>query len=355
VRRPALIFGPLLVFAFGLAPVGAEGTAIALFPTQNRAGDSAAVAVVDQTLRDELSRLGRLIGPEQTRDALRRLRIRNGDRAAPALLQQLGEELAADWLVLATFHDADRRLVPRLTVSARVYAQATGELVWVGFQGGSGIDGRKLLGLGAIQELEGLVPVVVRKLLRNLPGDPREVKATSSGRQRFSGSGLGKVAVVPLAGATARRGTPNAETVTEAMRARLFADGVDLVSPNTSYEALRRLQGGQWGGVTAVTRTALHETAGADTILTGAVEAYAVGGSELEPEPRVAIAMRLLDAATGDILWTGWLERSGWDRGGPFGLGRIYSRGALTENIVETLAQRLDREGFRMTNQSERR
>jgi len=344
-RRSALIIVHLLVPLLGsLCLAGSAGAkVIALFPIQNSAGDSAAASSIDQILRFELSKYGSLVGPERIRDELRRLRVRSGDRAAPALLRLLGKELAADWLVSASLHDTERRVVPRLTMSLRVYSSATGELLWVGFRGASGIDRRKVLGLGTIDEMEKLIPFAVRDLLEELPTSAETSPHTGTQEDRKSSSRLGKVAVVPFGGSTKQWATRNAGTVTEAVRAQLFRSGVVLVSPNLSHEILRQQQSGRWEGVTARTWTALHADAGADTILTGEVETYEVGGSEFEPRPRVALAMRLLDARTGRILWTGSLERGGWDGQGLLGLGRIRSRGALTARMTEILAGRLER------------
>jgi hypothetical protein len=130
---------------------------------------------------------------------------------------------------------------------------------------------------------------------------------------------LGTVAVVPFTGSTEWLPTRSAEAATEAAQARLFADGVRLLSPNRLHDILRTLQGGRWGGVTEETRAALG-TAGADSVLTGIVEAYELGGSESEPEPAVTVALRLLDVQTGRILWTGSQERSGSPSA-----GRVYS------------------------------
>jgi TolB-like protein len=345
-RRSALVLVHLLVPLLGpLFLAGSAGAiVIALFPIQNSAGDSAAAATADQILRFELSNYGSLVGPERTRDALRRLRLRNGDHAAPALLRLLGKELAADWLVSVSLHDTERRAVPRLTMSLRIYSSATGELLWMDFRGASGIDRRKLLGLGTIDEMDELIPFAVRDLLEELPTSTETSLPTGTQDDLESSLTLGKVAVVPFDGSTKQWATRNAETVTEAVRAQLFRSGVVLVSPNLSHEILRQQQSGRWEGVTARTWTALHADAGADTILTGEVETYEVGGSESEPRPRVALAMRLLDARTGRILWTGSLERTGWDGQGLLGLGRIRSRGALTVRMTEILAARLERE-----------
>lgn len=345
-RRVTLVLACLIVAApafFGRES-GAGATVIALFGVQNAAGDTEAANTVDQSLRFELTKYGSLVGPERTRDALRRLRIRSGDRAAPALLRLLGEELAADWLISVSLHDTERRMVPRLTMSIRIYSSATGELLSMGFRGGSGIDRRKVLGLGMITELERLVPVVVRDLLEELPTIGETPAPARNQNQRKTRSHLGRVAVVPFTGSTKRRPTFNAETVTEAVRAQLQKTGVDLVSPNLTHEILRLQQSGRWEGVAADTRAALHTDAGADTILTGEVEAYELGGSESEPRPRVAFAIRLLDARTGRILWTGALERNGWEGHNLLGLGRIHSRGALTDRMTEILTRRLDKE-----------
>jgi TolB-like protein len=349
VLAPAIVAAPSAALRGGA--LAAEERAIALFPVQDRAGDSEGAAAVEEALRSELGRVGRLVGPTETRDALRRLRIRNGDRAAPLLLRQLGAELGADWLASATLHEAERRALPGLTLSVRLYSTATGELLWAGFRGESGLDQRTLLGLGTIAEVEALAPVVVRTLLRDLPEAASAAAAPGEPRR----SRLGTVAVVPFTGATDLQPTLNAETVTEAAQARLFAHGVRIVSPNRLHEVLRRLQGGQWGGVTAQTRAALQGTADADSILTGTVEAYDLGGGESEPEPLVAIGLRLLDASTGRILWTDSSERRGWDRQGLFRRGRVHSRGALAERMMEALTRRLDREGLEISSRNEGR
>jgi hypothetical protein len=192
--------------------------------------------------------------------------------------------------------------------------------------------------------MENLIPFAVRDLLADLPTTSDSAEPASRPNRRASPVDLGRVAIIPFAGSTKQRATLNAETVTEAVRSQLFKAGVDLVSPNLAYEILRQQQSGRWDGVTAESWTALHTTAGADAILTGEVEIYALGGSEFVPQPRVAVAMRLLDAATGRILWTGALERTGWDGQSLLGLGRVYSRGALTERIMKILTKRLEKE-----------
>ena len=290
---PVLLAAPST--GLGGRTLAADGRSIALFPVQDRVGDSAAAAAIDLALRGELGRLGRLVGPGETRDALRRLRIRNGDRVAPLLLRRLGAELRADWLASATLHETDRSLVPGLTLSVRLYSTAHGGAPLDGLPRARAASiGGRVLGLGTIAEVEELAPLVARDLLRELP---RAAGGAGAAVPREGASGAGSAPSPSSRSRDRRPGSPrsSAEAVTEAAQARLFADGVRLVSPNRLHDVLRRLQGGQWGGVTAETRAALARTAAADTILTGAVEAYDLGGGDGEPEPVVAIGLRLLE------------------------------------------------------------
>lgn len=335
----AILF--LIATLFGTT--GAGAAVVMLYPVQDRTGDSRAAAVLENALRIELANLGDLVGATQARDSLRRLRLRNGDQATPADIRRLRDELSADWLVAATLHDAERLQVPRVTVSARVYDSRSGELIWAGFQGSSGLDRRKLLGFGVIEELEVLVPVVVGRLMSSLlerRGEPGSV-AQQRRKVKAGGGGPGRLAIVPFSGVTSRRALASAETATEAARAAILEAGLELCPRYCVDEVMRVLRTNAWGGVDTEVRQALRDSCGAAVVLTGAVERYDVGGGELEPEPHVTVALRLLDAETGHIVWTDALERRGWGRQGLLRLGRIHSRGELTEKMLRTMTARL--------------
>jgi len=306
------------------APAG-EVRAVALLPVQDRAGDQRAALAVEHALRRELALSTRVLDAEGTRDALRRLRMRNANDAPPEALQRVAGELGADWLVAATLHEAGRRGVPSLTVSVRVYRGAGGELFWAGFRGASGLDSRTVLGLGAIYTVERLAIPVVERLGKDVAQALDAARGPVAAADPAAAA-LGSVAVVPLAGLTARDATRNAETVTEAVRAALLQVGAASVSPGCTNEVLRRERLVGWGGIDASARLALRDRCGADAILTGSVELYDMGGAENEPEPRAAIALRLVDAATGRIVWTAAQERKGWDHQGLFRV-RLRCRG----------------------------
>lgn len=334
---------------------GAEpgATLVALAPLDDRQGDRPAASAAEAAVRDELEAVYDLVLPESLRDAQRRGRIRSIDGARADELATLGRELGARRIVTVTLHQGLRRTVPRIALSGRAYDTATGELVWAGFESASGLDGRTLLGLGVVDDLDELAARSARRLIGDYlavaPGRTGRPERPKRGRDTRRGGGavpgaLGRVAVIPLGALTDRAGTSAAETATEALRAVLFRAGVELVSPIRVAEVLRELRFAAWGGIDGATRRALGRELGVEHLITGSLESYDDGGGELEPEPRVAYGLRLLDVATGRILWTGGDERSGWDGQGPFQTGRTYARGDLARKMFQASVRRLLRE-----------
>jgi len=321
---------------------------LALAPLDDRQGDRSAASAAEAAVRDELETAFDLVAPVQLRDAQRRGRIRSVDGATADELAGLGRETGAGRIITVTLHQALRQTVPRIALSGRAYDTATGELVWAGFESESGLDGRTLLGFGVVDELDVLAARSARRLigdyLEAVGSRPRRGRGVR--RDQAAGAALGRVAIIPLGAVTDRAGTNAAETATEALRAVLYDAGIELASPVLVAEALRELRFTGWGGVDAATRGALRRTLGVDHLITGSLESYDAAGSEREPEPRVALGLRLLDTASGRIVWIGGGERGGWDGQGPFQTGRTYARGDLTLHILRDSVKRLLREGL---------
>ena len=128
---------------------------------------------------------------------------------------------------------------------------------------------------------------------------------------------------------------------TEAARATLLRNGASLAPPECVSGALRSQKLRVWGELSAAARTAIRDACAADLLVTGSLERWEITGSAQEPRPIVALALRLLDGASGRILWMGSREASGWDGQGLFGLGRIHSRGALLDHLLSRLGRDL--------------
>jgi TolB-like protein len=315
---------------------------LAVLPLKRGVRHRETLDTVDRALRFQLSHYGTVIGDVTSRQALRKMRLRDPDSAPPQVLRQLANELDVEWLVVATVHDAPGYRVPDLAVSARLYHGQSGQLYWAEFTARSGLDNQTVLGLGNIDSIDLLAPILVRRLLANLPlastGGSRPEENSAPGSAR-----LGRLAVIPMTAYVDQDAVAVADTGTEAIRAVLHRAGFSLADPGCVAQTLRRNQAAAWGEVPEQVRLELSDTCGADHLVTGSIESWIVGGSGTEPDPSVAVALRLLDASTGQILWMGSKEAHGWDSGTLFGLGRVHSRGALLDRLLSRLARELVR------------
>lgn len=347
--------GPHLLVAGALllAPGAGRAEVLAFAPVQDRAGDPDLVKVVEEAVRREIGTAHRLVDPVTLRDALRRGRIRIVDEAGVEALQALAADTGADWALSITLHQGAREDPPRLALSGRAWSLASGELVWAGFEATSGLDGRRLLGLGVVHGIDRLAAGAVERLADDLLAAGGGPEAAAP-RLEPSAAGLGRIALVPMGSVTETAGTNAAETATEVLRAGLHRHGADIASSGCVAGLLRRQRRLVWGGVSADLRRGLRDECGARHVITGQVERYETVGPALEPEPRAALALRLIDAADGRIAWIDALERSGWDGVTVFGLGRIHTRGGLAERMTETLIRRLLSELGGATRENER-
>ncbi len=370
MRRGSIVAAVGLVWWVAAGAAGAAGAAWreqpgGLLPLNDRVGRPAVAAAVESALAEALAGRHELVDPVRLRAAQRRLRLRDTSQAAPAALGRLGELTGAGWLFSATLHQAsenrqsraaraysgtqqavgaplDNWGIPQIVLSGRVVRLGGGEpaLGWAGFEAASGLDQRRVLGLGVVVDAELLAADVARRLVAAFEQDPppakKGVRPARGGYLRRPIGAVGRVAVVPFHSVTARDATAAGEAVTELVLAVLHDGGAEVVLPGAVNEILRRRGTLLRGEVDAGVRAELSAR-GADLIMTGAVEAWEVRGRGAEPEPRVGLSARLLDADSGAILWWNGQDRRGWDRARAFGLGRVYAAGALAEEVMESL------------------
>jgi hypothetical protein len=336
--RPRLPRAHLLAAAIWLVAASARAETFALLPVRQGVRDVGIAAAVERAVSSELTRHGGLVEAERTRTALRRARLRSVDAASPERLRELAAAVGADWLVTAAVHDAPEGGAPDLTLSVRLYEGRSGRLAWAGAIGRSGLDSRRILGVGAIHDLESLAPIAVAALLEPLGGEDGALRRAAATAGEAGGDAY---ALVPFTAVAIAEGLEVAAAATETLRATLVDRGVELTEPSCVTTALRRPDGVRWGELDAESRAKLRDDCGARLLVTGAVERWEIAGSALSPEPVVAVAVRLLDAASGEILWTGSLEARGWDREGWFGHGRVYSRGDHLRRLLDRIVNRM--------------
>ncbi len=332
----------------GPAPPGggaADRSILVLLPVQDLAGNPRAAVVVEDELRARLSEHHTLANAATVRDALRRLRIRDSGSIPPAVLDRLAGELGAGAFFSATLHRASGGDVPEVTLSGRGVGADRPTLAWAGFEAASGLDEARWLGLGRVRDLETLVRQAVRRLVRDFDGErhaPRRGVPSVKGAVLVDPrpiSGLGVVAVIPFDVAADAPGA--GEMATALALAVLFRHGAALAAPGAVEEVLRQRGTLLRGEIDGLTRAALRAAGQAGAFFTGTVEECALESGGPDPEPRAAIAARLIEAGSGRILWTAGLERRGRDREGAFELRRVRATGALLEEIMESLVNSL--------------
>jgi hypothetical protein len=335
-NRALLRWSATIALAASTSAAAAETAA--LLPVRRAARRPEVEQQVERALVVELAARVELADADRTRDALRRRRLRSPDGADAEALRAVAAELEARWLIAAAVHEAPVGPAPELTLSARLYDGASGRLVWTGFVGANGLDGERLLGIGRLDTYDQLAEHAVAELLAPLAtgGTGLEPPPAVAGAER-----LGTVAIVPFTATLATDGLEVSLTATESLREILARHGARLAEPACVRTGLRQAGGDRWGELTAEAREAIRVACGADHLLTGSIERWEIAGSGTAPEPVLAVAIRLLDATEGRILWTGSLEGGGWDRPGPFGLHRVYARGEWLERLLERIIRNL--------------
>ncbi len=356
---PSIARTAMLAALFALTvPVSADSVrgSGGLLPIQDQVGAPRVAAAVEDALREALAQRHELVDPQHLRDAQRRLRLRDTSQAPPAALARLGRQVEATWLFSATLHEVGENRpsraeqantgvsatsIPTIVISGRAVSLSgpAPSLGWAGFEAASGLDERRLLGLGVVTELEQLAADAARRLAEAFEQGRAQPLATSrparGGYLRRPIDAGATVAVVPFHSVTERGATIAGDTVTELALAVLFDAGFEVMLPGAVHEILRRHGNVPRGEVDASVRADLSQR-GAELIMTGAVEAWESRGRG-EPEPRVGLAARLLDASSGAILWWNGDDRRGWDRSRVLGLGRVYASGALAQEMMASL------------------
>lgn len=343
LRRSLVLATVIAGLSAGAVAGRAEPLAWIAYESASR--DAEVTAAARSAILDLLEQRTDLVDPEATRAALRKLRLRAPEAASAETLSRLAGELGARWLLTASLHDAPTGFVPDLTLGARLYDGETGRLVGAGFRGMSGIDERGLLGLGEIGTVRELAPRLASELLEPLLDEARD----RTGAVRAPGPTDGGVAIVPFTATARNDAFVVASAATEAFRERLLEHGTRLAEPGCVRAGLRHRDVATWGELTAGSREAIRAECAVERMVTGSVERWESAGGEM-PEPVIAIALRLIDAEDGRVLWAGSLEARGWDHPGWFGLRRYYSRGRLLEDLLERLASAL--EAFMATGES---
>jgi TolB-like protein len=299
---------------------------VAVLPFMERGVEAGAWAALRPAVEEALrARRLELAERETVAAALRRHRLRDTTLLTRAETRELAMELRVDRLLLGSVYRADGEPEPAVSLLGWLVDPDRGVIEGMAFVAVWRRSFRRLLG-GADADVARVAGEASSRLAASLLSGPRggarvkaeellKVSALAPSPNSFvsptlAGRALRRVAVLPFRNQTPRPGAGQAasELTTWCLHA---AAPLAIVEAG---EASRLLLARGWRTGAPVSERevrALGTELGVDAVLMGSVERWESGGMGGEHPPRVALTMRLLDAADGAILWASEHERRG--------------------------------------------
>lgn len=320
---------------------------IALLPFENVSGDIRSPGIIMPRIAQALQERGyEVMAPETLEPFLAQRRIRTTGKLSREELAALGREFGVPWVLVGSIDlFADTAGNPQWGVSGRLLETESGRILWADAAGLTGEDFTGFLGLGTITSPEILADRTVQEFFRRLrspDGGMEPVKANRSrrlARRIFRDPLLDsdppkRVAILPFENGTERRGA--ALIVDDLILVELRQAGrFDVADAGETQRVLRSLGVAPYGGIDLESLRRIGEAAGVDAVILGRVGDYNEG---LRPgastSPSVALDARMLETATGRILWMGFHEAQGEDSQIVLEFGKIKSMVPLAMKVI---------------------
>jgi hypothetical protein len=331
---------------------------LALLPFENVSGHVLGQRLIMPVVERALIERGyRLVDRDRLEAVLQASRIRNTGRLSQSQLAALRRETGAETAVVgavAIFNDSPAN--PQWGLVSRMLAADSGAIVWTGAAGLTGDDFTHALGLGTITSAERLAEETVKALLRDLPRAGQPVSMRPAWRlplPRFLGPRASyrsstldsdpprRVVVLPFENASERKGA--ARIVTDVFTSVLARRGrFEVVESGTVSEALVAIGAAPYGNLDFETLAALRRTVEFDAVIFGTVYSYSEG---IKPgattSPQLTFDARMLDAASGRVLWVAERSRAGDDSRIVLEFGKIRAMVPLVTEVARAMLETL--------------
>lgn len=142
-------------------------------------------------------------------------------------------------------------------------------------------------------------------------------------------------AVLPFQNVTEEAGA--GERAASAVAAAISAEGIALLSPDGAVRAALSRNGIRWTNrIDLEQGRTLARDLEVDYIVTGSVTAWRGGA-----DPAVGLHVRLIDVASGEIVFSATHDLSAYDRAGAFGARRLSTADAVLHVAAEEIARDL--------------
>jgi TolB-like protein len=275
----------------------------------------------------------------------RRIRLTGAIDAGSAL--QLRETLGVNLLLTGSidFYSTEDNL--EIGLSLRLYDCVQQRLIWTNSVAARGEDYAGLFGLGRITSASVLANRVVDKIFAKFPFSKDGALFTN--RVDYATKAGAKIAIVTLDNLTEQQRSGDIASVL--LLSELWRQGYEVIEPGEVAATLVELRSLPRGQVSVEEISRLREKLQVDLIVTGTIFRFIPGsGRNSDSPPQVEMGLRLISAADGKVLASVSSTRVGDDSEGPFGIGRCYSLGKLTQkSLVNAWKQLLKQRKERLT------
>jgi hypothetical protein len=363
-RALARVAALLLLAAAGPAAAGkvqpvaepiVEGLRVAVLPFTSRGAGAAGWSAVRGPLTAQLQLRGvDLVDADAVEAAVRQRRLRDVSILTTAELRELASALGADRLVLGSLYRFDQGAAPAVSLSARVVAPGDSTIRATAAVALDWSDLVNMLDRGGRPTLDATLHAACARLADRigLSGQgplhrerARLLKESTLAPDpiiymspQLGPGSLKRVAVLPFRNPAGRPGAGQAAAELSAWS--LHASGaVQVVEPG---DVTRRLLARGWRIGATLPAEPLRDLGletGVDGLLIGSVDRWKDGSPSGVESPEIAISMRLLEAATGRILWSAVHERRGDQTRVVFELGaERLAEALLARSAHEVLA-----------------
>ncbi|MEW5807352.1 MAG: hypothetical protein AB1756_08415 [Acidobacteriota bacterium] len=329
---------------------------IAFFPFTNLSEERSAGEKIVPLVKKALEEKGfQIIDDSSVEEFLRNRRIRYTDSLTVADAMDLLENLGAKYIMTGTIFSYSNKAIPRIGLSVRLIDSLSCSVKWCAAFSMTGEDEPGFLNLSKAKTQDELVRRAVKDLFSSLTvrkedhfliferrgaGGRNRILAPNPHFFRKRGSGARKyncLAILPFSNLSNERNA--ARIVYEYFFVNLHAySRVKIVDP---AEVRRILIKGKVRNAYQLDRDALdliRSELGVQGIIMGTVYAFEEGiNGSSGSEPEVELSARLIDAVTGEVIWTARHRREGSDSISAYEMGRVRDIGTLTSDTVTSM------------------
>ena len=308
---------------------------IAVLPFAEYAGTDKARSVFMPLIEARIKREAvRVLTPEDTREILREHRIRAGGDISPLDARVLAEEAGAEYLLLGSYDFFVDETILEAGLSLRLLESRTMRILWAVSEAAAGDDLGGLFGIGRVTDINRLAEKVVDHAFRDF-----DAALSGSVKSSDRPSTSPAFAVIPFDNLSDQQNAGN--IATRYLLSEMVEHGWTVIEPGAVNDAALRLGKVPRGEVDRTLLEYLRDSLGVDVVITGTVNEFQPGRSDVAP-PLVALDARLLHAKDGKIIAALDDARDGGETGTIIRTGPGNSLGRLTKKALENMVKRFD-------------